>query len=167
MLTESHTTLSTTTATANPNANRRLSCDFTVSLNGYYSQGLATSCCARCTLIDSLVVKRALNFTPDGHFLAAVIWDINHSRLNNGVCIGHRKMCTSALHVITVALPSHRALLFYSLGILWLRTCRCVELQCRISKDDCVFEADAACLEVNSLIQETRFNVSSTKNGAG
>lgn len=114
----------------------------------------------------SLVVIRALNFPSDGHFLAAVTWDMNHSRIYNGVCIGqHRKICTSALHFFTVALPSHRKLLFHSLWILWLTCCRCGVFRCRISKDDCMFGADAACLEVNNVIQETSY-VSNTKDGA-
>lgn len=68
-------------------------------LNGYYPQGLATSCCARCTIIDSLIVSRALYFPSDGHFLAAVTWDINHSRIYNGVRIGQHAhlLCISLL----------------------------------------------------------------------
>lgn len=37
--------------------------------------GVAASCPARCTLIDSVGVSRALNFPSDGHFQAAVTWD--------------------------------------------------------------------------------------------
>lgn len=93
--------------------------------------------------------------------VSSVSWDINHSWIYNGMCIRQHRKSTSALHFMTIALPSHRALLFTHGEFYGCWRAADVAFQRHISKDDCMLETDAACLGVNSLIQETTY-VSST-----
>lgn len=98
-----------------------------------YARGDAAACWARCTLIDCLIVSKALNFPSDGHFLTAATWDIIHSRIYNGRA--HRTTQANMHICSAVRCYDQRTFAFHSLWFLWpLTCCRCAVFQYRMNR---------------------------------